>query len=72
MKRRDFFRSTVAAAVVASLPRNSAFAFPYRLAQQDFPDVNAVRGDGRPVALKGSELRELKGALRGRLQLSNS
>ena len=72
MKRRDFFRSTVAAAVVASLPRNSAFAFPYRLAQQDIPDVNAVRGDGRPVALKGSELRELKGALRGRLLLSNS
>lgn len=72
MKRREFFRSTVAAAVAASLPRSSAFALPYRFAQQDIPDVNAVRGDGRPVTLKGSELRELKAALRGRLLLAGN
>ena len=72
MKRREFVSSTLAAAVAASLPRGAAFAFPYRIAQQDIPDVNAIRGDTRPVTLKGSELRELKGALRGRLLLAGN
>ena len=71
MKRRDFFRSSVAAAVAASLPRG-AFALPYRRAQQVIADVNAVRGDGQAVTLKGAELQELKGVLRGHLLLANS
>ena len=72
MKRRDFFRSSIAAAVAASLPRGAARALPYRVVQQDFSDVAAVRGDGQAVTLKGAELRDLKGVLRGNLRLASS
>jgi FAD/FMN-containing dehydrogenase len=72
MKRRDFLRSTALAAVATSLPHGTAFPHPYRIARQDIPDVSAVRGDGKPVTLKGSELRELKGALRGPLLLAGN
>jgi FAD/FMN-containing dehydrogenase len=72
MRRREFFRSTFAAAVAASLPRGSALAPLYQVARQGLPDVNAVRGDGRAVTLKGSALQELKGALRGRLLLAGN
>lgn len=74
MKRRDFVRSTFAAAVAATLPRPGSALVPgYRVAQQQgLPDVTAVRGDGRSVTLRGAELQELKGALRGRLLLAGN
>jgi FAD/FMN-containing dehydrogenase len=44
----------------------------YRVAQQAPADVNAIRGDGGSVTLKGAELQDLRASLRGRLLLANN
>jgi hypothetical protein len=58
MKRRTFLRSSLAAAAAATvtLPRPR--------------DVNAVTGDGAEITLRGSEIADLSGRLKGRLLLS--
>ena len=73
MKRRTFLRSTMAAAASASLPLSRdglLAAAPYRPAPQVPPDVAAVTGDGERVTIRGRDIAELAGRLRGRLLLS--
>ena len=72
MRRRTFIRSTFAAAAAVSLPTRSLRGAVFQPArrQQLPPDVDAVTGDGRPVTLKGSAIRELAGRLRGRILLA--
>jgi FAD/FMN-containing dehydrogenase len=70
MKRRAFVRSTLTAAVAATVPGfRPLSAFP-RFSRQDPPDVEAITGDGKPVTLKGKQIVELAGRLRGRLLLA--
>lgn len=70
MQRRAFFRSTMTAAVVASLPRRAIALPSFREpTSQDLPDVIAVRGDGSRVTVPGSVLRDLRKNLRGALLL---
>ena len=71
MERRTFFRSTMAAAVAASVPRRAFAGFRWT-ANQDPTDLLAVRGDGTKVTLRGSALKELRKNLRGRLLLASS
>ncbi len=70
MQRRTFFRSTMAAAVVASFPRRAIAAPSFFVpTSQDLPDVVAVRGDGSKVTIRGAVLRDLRKNLRGKLLL---
>src|SRR5688500_8867922 len=71
MERRAFFRTTMAAAVAASVPRRAFATLPWT-STQDPPDVIAARGDGSKVTIKGAALKELRKNLRGRLLLSSS
>jgi len=71
MKRRAFFKSSLAAAAVASLPATrplSALYRPVRLLQ-DPPDLDAVTGDGDPVTIRGPDVADLASRLRGRVLL---
>lgn len=70
MKRRTFFRSAFGAAIATSIPGDHAFGALYRAAQQVPPDVDALRGDGSQVTLRGSTIGELSSTLRGRLLLA--
>lgn len=67
MKRRDFIRSSVIAAIAAApgIPAVYALARPGRS-----PDVLAVTGDGREITLRGAEVDELAKALKGPLLLA--
>lgn len=65
MKRRTFFRSTLAAAGLASLPRSRSLHAWYREAPQDPPDLRAVTGDGREITIAGADVADLAGRLRG-------
>ncbi len=65
MNRRDFFVSSLAAAVAASLAGNRALASGEPVAG----DIQALTGDGRPVTLGKSALEELRASLRGNLLL---
>ncbi len=70
MKRRTFFRSSMVAAAAATLPLKSASAGRYRVIQQGFSDLDAIRGDGSDVTIKGAALQELSDTLRGHLLLA--
>ncbi len=65
MNRRDFFRSSLAAAVVAALPYRGALA----AAQPVATDIEAVTGTGSRVTLARADLLALKDSLRGALIL---
>lgn len=64
MNRRDFFVSSVAAAIASTLAGNRAWA---AAAQPIVADVEAVTGNGAKVALGKSAVDELRQALRGAL-----
>jgi FAD/FMN-containing dehydrogenase len=70
MKRRAFVRSTLAAAVAATVPSRRSLSARYRVAPQVPSDVDAVTGDGRQVTLRGKAIAELSAKLRGRLLLA--
>jgi len=70
MKRRTFVRSTLTAAAGLALPGARPLSAWYRVVRQDAPDVAAVTGDGKAIVLKGAEITELAGRLRGRLLLA--
>ncbi len=72
MERRTFFRTTMAAAVAASIPRRVHAGLPAWTAAQDPTDVIAVRGDGSKVTIRGAALKELRKNLRGRLLLPSN
>jgi FAD/FMN-containing dehydrogenase len=65
MNRRDFFRSSLAAAVATSLAGNRALAALAPVAT----DVEAVTGSGGKVTLQKSAIEELRASLRGALLL---
>ena len=65
MNRRDFFRSSLAAAVATSLAGNRALAALAPIAT----DLEAVTGDGAKVTLAKSAVQELRDSLRGALLL---
>lgn len=70
MKRRAFVRSSLAAAVAASVPSRRSLQARYRIAPQVPSDVDAITGDGRQVTLRGKAIAELGAQLRGRLLLA--
>lgn len=70
MKRRTFVRSTLTAAAAASLPGARPLSAWTRLSLQDPPDVDAVTGDGKPVTIRGRQLAQLAGRLRGPVLLA--
>lgn len=71
MKRRTFVRSSLAAAAALTVPRTPRLsALGFQEAPQSPPDVNAITGDGEWVTLKGTEIGDLAGRLRGRLLLA--
>jgi hypothetical protein len=71
MKRRTFFRSSLAAAVVASLPRRDALAALYRPVVGRASDIEAVTGDGRTVVLRAEAITDLAARVHGRVLLAH-
>ncbi len=69
MKRRTFVRSSVAAAVAASLSTRRSMAALYQEAPQAPPDVDAITGAGGEITLKGKDIADLAARMRGRLLL---
>ncbi|MGH7541817.1 MAG: FAD-binding oxidoreductase [Gemmatimonadota bacterium] len=69
MKRRAFFRSTLAAAAVISVPGTRPLRALYRIVPQEPPDLDAVTGDGSQVTVRGVDVADLAARLRGRLLL---
>jgi len=65
VNRRDFFRSSLAAAVAASLPLDRVLA----AAQPVVADVKAVTGTGAATVLDKASVQALKDSLRGALLL---
>jgi FAD/FMN-containing dehydrogenase len=70
MQRRTFVRSTLVASAGLALPGARPLSAFYRVARRDAPDVEAVTGDGKAIVLKGAEIAELAGRLRGRILLA--
>ena len=69
MKRRTFVRSSVAAAVAASLSTRRSMAALYQEAPQAPPDVDAITGAGSEITLRGKDIADLAARMRGRLML---
>lgn len=69
MKRRDFFRSSLAAAAALSIPRHELLSEIYRPLPRVPPDVEAITGEGREVVLGGGDLADLDARLYGRVLL---
>ncbi len=65
MNRRDFFRSSLAAAVATALPYHRVLAAAQPVAQ----DIQAVTGNGTATVLERAAIQELKDSLRGPLLL---
>ena len=65
--RRQFIRSAIA--VSAALPLRKLFAAD---AASQLADVEAVASDGKPLLLKGTDLRDLVASLRGEVFLADS
>ncbi|MEJ2336891.1 MAG: FAD-dependent oxidoreductase [Gemmatimonadales bacterium] len=70
MKRRTFVRSSLTAAVAASLSTRRSLAALYQEAPQAPPDVDAITGAGGEVTLKGTDIAELAARMRGRVLLA--
>lgn len=71
MKRRTFFKSTLAAAAFATLPRRRPLHALVRELPQDPPDLDAVTGDGGQVTIRGADVADLAARMRGRVLLPN-
>ena len=65
MQRRQFLRSSITAAIAASLPIPAALAALSEITG----NVNAVTGDGAQVTLEQAAVKELADSLRGQLLL---
>jgi FAD/FMN-containing dehydrogenase len=70
MKRRTFVRSSLAAAVAASLSTRRSMAALYQEAPQVPPDVDAITGGGAEVTLRGKDIADLAARMRGRVLLA--
>ena len=69
MNRRRFVRSSIAAAVTASLPASQGLASILSGSMDVDADINAVSGDGAEVTLQRAAVKELGDSLRGDLLL---
>lgn len=69
MNRRRFLRSSLAAAVAASLPVDKGFAGLLAPAAKVAADIDAVTGDGAEVTLRRAAVQELADGLRGNVLL---
>jgi FAD binding domain/Berberine and berberine like len=69
MNRRRFVRSSLAAAVAASLPVRSGLAALLGPSATVDADINAITGDGAQVTLRRAAVQELADSLRGNLLL---
>jgi FAD/FMN-containing dehydrogenase len=72
MERRNFIRTGLAAAVAPTIGGREAWEALYRVVGQSPGDLEAVRGDGQKVIIKGPAIRELSQRLRGKLLLAKS
>jgi FAD/FMN-containing dehydrogenase len=70
MKRRTFVRSSLTAAVAASLSTRRSLAALYQEAPQAPPDVDAITGGGAEVTLRGKDIADLAARMRGRVLLA--
>ena len=69
MNRRRFVRTSLAAAVAASLPVDVSLAEILSPSMKVDADINAVTGDGAEVTLGRAAVQELGDSLRGNLLL---
>ena len=69
MQRRQFMRTALAALPAAALPFGKLFA---ATEAATLDDVEAVTNDGKPVVLKGADVKDFSKRLRGELLLRNS
>jgi FAD/FMN-containing dehydrogenase len=72
MNRRHFCRSSLAAAVAASLSSGHAFGSILQALTQVTSSINAVTGEGGDVVLEQAAVQELSDSLRGNLLLTGS
>ncbi|MGH8224254.1 MAG: FAD-binding oxidoreductase [Woeseiaceae bacterium] len=72
MNRRLFLRSSIAAAIAASLTPHQSFSAALRALTLAATDIEAVTGDGAGVVLEKAAVNELGAALRGNLLLTGS
>jgi secreted PhoX family phosphatase len=72
MDRRRFLKTSVAAAVAASLPARAAFEDVLHRPTEVGADVEAITGGGKEVLLSQAEVQELSNSLKGRLLLPGS
>ena len=73
MDRRRFIRSSLSAAVAASLPAGHTLAASLLHTPTTVPsDINAVTGDGAEVTLAQAAVQELSDSLKGKLLLPGS
>ena len=71
MKRRAFVRSSLVAAVAATVPHRRPLLARFQPVGQDVPNVEAVTGDGRQFSLSGSAIADLKKRMDGPLLMAN-
>ncbi|MDX1404631.1 MAG: hypothetical protein R3192_08835, partial [Woeseiaceae bacterium] len=69
MNRRKFVKSSIAAAVAASVPASQGLAAILSQSMSVDSDVDAITGNGTEVTLKKAALREFGEGLRGNLIL---
>ena len=72
MDRRRFIKSSVAAAVAASLPASQAFGSLLHIPTKVETDINAITGDGAEVTLSQAAVQEFSDSLKGKLLLPGS
>ena len=73
MNRRKFIRSSLSAAVAASLPGTHALAASLLHSPTSVPsDIEAITGDGSEVTLAKAAVQELSDSLKGKLLLPGS
>ena len=70
MDRRNFIRSSLSAAVAASLPGTQSLAFSLLHTPTTVPsNIDAITGDGAEVTLQQAAVQELSDSLKGKLLL---
>ncbi|BCS32176.1 FAD-linked oxidase [Luteitalea sp. TBR-22] len=72
MHRRTFLQSAAAVSGLLPLAARPSFAGLYQAAAVATGDLDAVRGDGRPVTLPASAIKDLAASLRGPVLLASS
>jgi FAD/FMN-containing dehydrogenase len=72
MNRRRFIRSSLAAAVAASVPAGRSLGTLLHTPTVVPSDINAVTGDGAEMTLQQAAVQELSDALKGKLLLPGS